>query len=324
MSDETNVETSAPETSIDETAQVSEESNKSVEVHSESSEGVQAETEEEFQEEVQQAIEDGATQEEVQDMIREYTLKVNGKEYTRKVDLSNDEELQKELQMALAGRQAMQKLAESEKAHKQDLEKWKENPKMGLKELGIDPVSFAANIIEEYLQESQKSPEEIEAERRAQEYQKIKEENERLKKEAEEKARQAEMAKVEKELENDILGALEGDPELPATPEVIAKVADNMLWAMQNGWEDVTAKDVLPTVKSELQNQFRSIAGSLKSNAALKALLGDDILNNLREERVQQAKQQVNTLSNIKQGAQPENKEEKPRKKLSLRDFMGQ
>ena len=225
--------------------------------------------------------------------------------------------------MALAGRQAMQHLAESQKAHKGDIERLKSDTAAVLQELDIDPVTFAAQVIENHLAQNAKSPEQIEQEQRASEIQKMREENERLKKDAEERTRNAEMAKVEKEIETDILGALEGDKELPANPEVIAMVADNMLWAMQNGWEDVTAKDVLPTVKQELQNKFRTIAGSLKSTSALKALLGDDILNNLREERVQQAQKQVKTINNIKQGSVPESKEEKPSKKMSLKDFMG-
>ena len=288
------------------------------------SSGVQATTEAELQDEVEQAIEDGASEEEVQQMIREFTLKVNGKEYRRKIDLSNEDELQKELQMALAGRQAMQRSAELEKAYRNDIDRLKTDTASVLAELDIDPVEFAARVIENHLAQSAKSPEEIEQERIASEIQKMREENARLKKEAEDRLRQSEMSKIEKEIETDILDALEGDSELPANPEVIAMVADNMLWAMQNGWEDVTAKDVLPTVKAELQQKFRSIAGSLKSNAALKALLGDDILNNLREERVQQAKNQVNTLNNIKSQPIQQKQEEKPVKKITLRDFMGQ
>lgn len=284
---------------------------------------VKAETEGELQEEIEQAIEEGASEEEVKNMIREFTLKVNGKEYKRQIDLNDEEGLQKELQMALAGRQAMQRSAELEKAYKGDIERLKTDTASVLQELDIDPVTFAAQVIENHLAQNAKSPEQIEAEQKASEYQKMKEENERLKKEYEDRVRQAEMSKVEKEIETDILGALEGDKELPANPEVIAMIADNMLWAMQNGWEDVTAQDVLPTVKKELQNKFRTIAGSLKSTSALKALLGDDILNNLREERVQQAKKQVNNISNIKAGAAPDKKEEKEVKKISLKDFMG-
>jgi hypothetical protein len=308
------------EDSQSEEIQASEESND----ESEGSEGVQATTEKELEAEVEQAIEEGASEEEVKQMIREFTLKVNGKEYKRQIDLNDEEGLQKELQMALAGRQAMQRSAELEKAYKGDIERLKTDTASVLRELDIDPVSFAAQVIENHLAQNAKSPEQLEQEQKASEYQKMKEENEKLKKEYEDRVRQAEMSKVEKEIETDILSALEGDKELPANPEVIAMVADNMLWAMQNGWEDVTAQDVLPTVKQELQNKFRTIAGSLKSTSALKALLGDDILNNLREERVQQAQKQVNTINNIKQGAITDKKaEEKPSKKMSLKDFMG-
>lgn len=331
MSEEnTAVESVEESTSAEESVESNEESQE-IEASSEessysqeaSSEGVQAETEEELQAEVEQAIEEGATEEEVKEMIREFTLKVNGKEYKRKIDLSDEDTLQKELQMALAGRQAMQRSAELEKAYRNDIDRLKTDTASVLQELDIDPVEFAARVIENHLEQNSKSPEQLEQERIAAEIQQMREENERLRKEAEDRTRQAEMAKVEKEIETDILSALEGDPELPANPEVIAMVADNMLWAMQNGWEDVSAADVLPTVKAELQNKFRSIAGSLKSNAALKALLGDDILNNLREERVQQAKQQVKTLNNIKSTPKQEEAKQESFKKISLKDFMG-
>ena len=331
MSEEnTAVESVEESTSAEESVESNEESQE-IEASSEessysqeaSSEGVQAETEEELQAEVEQAIEEGATEEEVKEMIREFTLKVNGKEYKRKIDLSDEDTLQKELQMALAGRQAMQRSAELEKAYRNDIDRLKTDTASVLQELDIDPVEFAARVIENHLEQNSKSPEQLEQERIAAEIQQMREENERLRKEAEDRTRQAEMAKVEKEIETDILSALEGDPELPANPEVIAMVADNMLWAMQNGWDDVSAADVLPTVKAELQNKFRTIAGSLKSTSALKALLGDDILNNLREERVQQASKQVNTLNNIKPASKVEEKKEEPVKKISLKDFMG-
>jgi hypothetical protein len=307
------------EASSEESQELSEESQ---EGESES-EGVQAETEAELEKEVEEAIEDGATAEEVTNMIREFQLKVNGKEYTRKIDLNDSEAVQKEMQMALAGRQAMQHLAESQRSHKNDIERLKSDTASVLKELDIDPVDFASRVIKEHLAQNEKSPEELAQEAKMKEHDELRAEVERLRKEKEDKERSDEMAKMEKEIETDILSVLEGDTDLPNTPEVIAMVADNMLWAMQNGWDDVTAKDVLPTVKRELQQKFRTIAGSLKSTSALKALLGDDILNNLRQERVEQVKQKVNTVNSIKQGAPKEEVKEKPSKKVSLKDFMG-
>lgn len=308
-----------------ESSESSDESSVEASSDSDSSESVEvsAETEEELESEIEQAIEEGASEEEVKNMIRQFTLKVNGKEYIKKIDLSNEDEIQKELQLALAGRHAMQRSAELEKAYRNDIGRLKSDTASVLKELGIDPLQFSSSFIEKYLEESQKDPAELEREQKIKEYEMLKAENERLKKEREEETRKAQMAQVEKEIETDIISALEGDSELPVNPEVIAMVADSMLWAMSNGFDDITAKDVLPTVKAELQKKFRTVAGSLKSPAALKALLGDDILNNLREERVQQAKKQIKSVNNLKETSSPAKTEEKPRQKISLKDFMG-
>lgn len=289
----------------------------------ESSEGVevQAETTEELEEEIEQALEEGATKEEIKSMIETFELKVNGKTYQRRIDLNDKDALKQELQLALAGRQAMQRTAEIEKSYKNDLEQFKSNPKAFMERMGIDPIEFSAKAIEEHLAQNAKDPEELEREKRLSEFEELKAENERLKKDAEDKIRQAEMSKVEKEIETDILSALDSDGELPNTPEVFAMVTDTMLYAMKNGWTDVTAADVMPTVKQELQNKFRTLAGSLKSTDALKALLGDDALNKLREERVQSANKAVKNVSNIKQSSKVEKKEE-VRKKRALSELF--
>ena len=73
---------------------------------------VAAETESELKDEIEDAIEEGASEEEVKNMIREFTLKVNGKEFKRQIDLNDEEAVKKELQLGLAGRQAMQRSKE--------------------------------------------------------------------------------------------------------------------------------------------------------------------------------------------------------------------
>lgn len=297
----------------------------SEEVAQEESEGgeggiqVQAETEQELEQELEQAIEEGATKEELTNMVRQFTLKVNNKEYVKEIDLGDDEALQRELQMALAGRQAMQANAEMKKAYNSDFERLKNDPFKVLEELGLDPIELSAKKIEEYLAEKAKTPEQLEAENRQKEYESIKAENERLKKEFEDTKRSAAMAEAEKEIESDIITALDGDTELEASPEVINMVVDNMLWAMNKGFKDVTAKDVLPTVKKEIQEKYRSFAKSMKSTTALKSLLGEDIINTLREERVEKIKKQVNNINNIKPTSKVEKEAEleKPKQNLS-------
>jgi len=302
------------EESIDEVQEESEDSDEAVEV--------QAESEEELAEELQEAAEKGASKEELTNMVRQYTLKVNNKEYVRELDLNDEEAVKRALQMEIAGRQAMQSKAELEKAYSHDIERLKSDPFGVLKELGLDPIELSSKQLEKFLEEKKKSPQQIEQERVQREYQELKAENERLKKEREDKERESAVAAAEKEIETDIISALDGDPDLVASPEVINMVVDNMLWAMNNGYENVTAKDVLPTVKNEIQKKYRNYAKSMKSTTALKSLLGDDILNNLREERIQKVKSQVSNINNVKATAKAPEKKEEVRKKLSLSDFM--
>lgn len=288
---------------------------------------VQAETPEEFEKEVEQAIEEGATEQEIQDMVREFTLKVNGKEFVKKIDLNDEESLKKELQLAAAGRQSMQDLAEIKKLYSSEIERLRDKSQMTkvLRELGYsedDLIDVFASEINQYLEKSQRPKEEIEAEKRQKEFEQIKKEREELEKKLKDKERQEKMQAMEKEIETDILSALDGDPDLPNTPEVISMVADNMIWALSKGYEDITAKDVIPTVKRDLQNKFRNIANSLKSPAALKSLLGDDVLGKLREERLEQAKKVSNAKSIKESGVNKKPEENKERKKVKLSDFM--
>lgn len=313
-----------PETEQD-SEEVVEESQDSEEISEDSEEEteVQAETEEELAEELQEAADAGASKEELTNMVRQYTLKVNNKEYVRELDLNDEEAVKRALQMEIAGRQAMQSKAELEKAYSSDIERLKSDPFGVLAELGLDPIELSSKQLEKFLEEKKKSPEQVERERVEREIAEMKAENERLKKEKEDQERQAAISQAEKEIEGDIISALEGDTDLVASPEVINMVVDNMLWAMSNGYEDVTAKDVLPTVKNELQKKYRSYAKSMKSTTALKSLLGDDILNNLKEERIQKVKSQVNNINNVKSTTKKvEKKDEAPKRKLSLSDFM--
>ena len=322
--EETPVESAVEETTEEVVEDAVEESSEEVSEDSGEAVEVQAETEEELEQELQEAADAGASKEELTNMVRQFTLKVNNKEYVKEIDLSDEEAVKRELQLALAGRHAMQKASELEKSYNSDIERLKEDPFGVLSELGLDPLALSAAQIEKYLEENEKSPEQKEAEKRQQEYQKMKEENERLRKENEERVRAAKMAEVETEMENEIISSLEADSELVVSPEVIKMVADNMLWAMNNGWDDVGASDVLPTVKKEIQNKYRSYAKSMKSPAALKAALGDDILEQLRQERIEKIKKSPQTLESIKSTSKKVEKkvDEAPKKKVSLSDFM--
>lgn len=287
-------------------------------------ESLSSEQSQELQDQVEEAIEEGASEQEVVDMIKKFTLKVNGKEFVKEIDLSDEESLLKELQMAAAGRQAMQEKAEISKKFESELKRLQDDPFGVLDELGLDVTDLAAQRIQQEIERQQMSPEE----QAAQQMQKELEEARARLKQIEEEKEQMEYNRVMQEqaelIENDIISAIE-DGGLSAEPKTIQRIADAMYWAEENGFGPVSAKDVLPTVKAEMENEFKSYAKSAfsKNEDAIKALLGEDVLEQLRQQRIESAKK-VNNVANLKKstGKVPEKKEEVPKKRMKLSDFM--
>ena len=114
------------------------------------------ETTEELQDAVEEAIEEGATEQEVANMIREFELKVNGKTFSKKIDLSDEDALRKEFQVAAAGRQSMQELAEIKKLYTQEIERLKNDPFSVLEELGLDGDELAEMRLQQRIEEMKK------------------------------------------------------------------------------------------------------------------------------------------------------------------------
>ena len=309
-----------PEEEVSE--EIEEEAEAIEEVESEEAVEVQAETEEELEEEIKEALEDGASEEEVKDMIRQFTLKVDGKEFIKELDLNDEDEIKRQLQLAHKGQKSTQELQELKKMYSSELQRLQQDPFAVLKELdpNFDPLDLSASYIDKLMKEQEMSPEEKEQQERQREFDQLKQERDALRKEKEDQAREQEMAKLAAQIENDIMDALESDNELVADKETIALVAENLMWAAEKGMEDITAKDVLPTVKEQLRQNFQRSASRFRDTSILKKYMGDDLVNKLREERIEQAKKVVKSASSINKGTTPptdKEKEERPKLKLS-------
>lgn len=312
----------SPEQAVE--TQAEESSEAAVELPSEQAVEVQAETEQELEEEIQSAVEDGASEEEVQEMIRQYTLKVDGKEIIKEIDLNNEDELKRQLQLALKGQKSTQELAELKKAYEHGLRNILSNPFQALKELdpNFDPLKLSADYIEQQYKAQQMSPEEKAEKERIDEYEKLKAEHEKLVKETQEREEAAARKALADEIQNDIMSALDSDGELVADRETVKLVAEELMWAARNDIE-ISAKEVLPTVKARLRQQFENHANRFKTSEILKKYMGESLTEKLREQRIQDAKKKVPSINDIKPTANSvSQEEEKPKKKISLSDFM--
>lgn len=200
------------------------------------------------------------------------------------------------------------------------------DPAMALERMGHNIDDFAESRIKSRIEEMKKSPEQLAKEKLEKELQKLKKEMESK----EEEGRQRELTQLQEkfavEIENDIMGALESDKEFPNSPYVVKRVADLMIYAMQNGKTDITAKDVLPTAKKQINQELREMY-SLAPDDVFEALVGKDRLNKYRKGRIkrkpsdQPATPLASAIQSTGQAELDNKKEDKGKAKLAKNFF---
>ena len=284
----------------------------------------------EAKEAINAAAKSGASDQQIKDMIKQFELKVNGKTITKKINLSDEKELIRELQLAAAGREAMTEAAELKRLFAQEIGRMKENPWEVLAELGLDPDQLAEMRIQQKIEELSKTPEQKEAERKENERLALQKELEEARQKLKQKEEQEEQLKREKfesevaqDLENSIIKALDAHKDISASPKIIARIADTMLWSMENGFDDVTPEDVIPQVRKELRQEINDLLSNLPEDF-LEEFIGQKNIDRLRKKRLDAAKKakSVNTVSNVAPKVNEVKTEETPKEKRKLEDFM--
>lgn len=318
---------STEEQPIDNEVVEQEESSEEIEA---SEDGVQAESVEELEEELQEAAENGASEEELKSMVREFELKVNGKTFNKKIDLSDEEAVKRELQKAYAGQQAMQQKAELENALKQQVNEWKNNPWKFFEQMGMDADELAEIRMAQRLEEMKKDPAELEREQRERELQQLREQL----KAKEEREKQLEYERMQEEaamqLDNEISEALDAHPTLTASPRVVRQIADTLAWAItpqeQGGGgfdpDEISVKDVLPTVEKEIKDEISRLFDDLPDEV-IEQYIGNKNIDRLKKKAISKIKKAPKSAKSINKPSAPkkiENKEVK--KKGRLEDFF--
>jgi len=255
--------------------------------------------------------------------LKEYKLKVDGREKSVKLDLSNDEEVKKYLQKAEASDKRFQEAADVRKAAMQFIDELKKNPKKILSDpnIGVDLKKFAEEIMNEHIQELEKSPEQREREKLTKELEELKRQREEEKKSTEAKEFSRMQAEHERQLETDISTALDVSG-LPKTARTVRAMADYMMIALENGIE-LSAQEIAPIVKNTTLSEFKEVVGSLGDDQ-LEDFLGKEVIARLRKKNVAKAKA-VETARAVKPtGTEIKKKDEAHplAKKQTIRDFL--
>ncbi len=245
------------------------------------------------EQEVEEVVEE---QPKVDEYIKSFKLKVNGKEIEEKIDLRDEARLIKALQLEKASQEAFQRASSKEKelaAMNQQLDQFfellKSNPMAILMnpELGINAEELASKILDARIEEESKTPEQKELEAAKKKL----EEYERKQKEAAEEADRLRLEKLqndyEQEIETSINGAIDKG-ELPNSPYIVAKFGQLMEAALEYD-VDVSAEELIPIVKEAYMRDVKEMLGKLPDNI-VEEIVSPDRMKSIRTKRIQEVK----------------------------------
>lgn len=274
-------------------------------------------------EDIQAAVESGdLSPKEAQKLIKKFDLKIKGQTISKEYDLSDDNFLRNQFQLAEVAKQEMQSSAELKKAYAREIERWKANPEEVMRELGLDPDEWSERRINSRIEELKKSPEQLASEK----YQKDLEAAHKRVKQLEEEKNSAERSKLEQQalvgLEQEIDTALAGHKTLPNSKETKRQIAEAMHWAMGNGFPDVTASDVIPMVEKEMRDRLNQLYDDMPDEA-LDSYISKKTQDRMRKKRLASSPvvpsvNAVKPTTQSNKASQPE----APRQRESAKDFF--
>lgn len=251
---------------------------------------------------------------------KKYKLKVDDQEIEEELDLSNEKDIINRLQLAKVSQKRMQEAAELKKQVADLAKVLNESPEEVLKALGKDPHDWAVQLLQKKMEDEMMDPKERELQQTKKELEELrnkakKEEEERI---TRERARM--QAEYEKKYEEDFTKALDSGM-LAKTPLTISKLAQFLTLAIDNNY-DVTAQDLIPLVKKELEAETRALIAA-SPDEYVEALLGKERFNSIRKKQIAAVKNNIQTASQIKaSGDKIEKKEDAKEDKISISDFL--
>jgi hypothetical protein len=269
-----------------------------------------------------------AEKREAKRLLKELELKYNGKVTKEKLPFEIPEEhadwMRRQMQLAKMSQVKAQEQAALERDVVAFFNELRENPKKALSNpnIGVDVKKLVAEILEEELENAQKTPEQLALEEKERQ---IKELMERERQREEELRRIQEEKIIEQAAQEfDIQMSETLDKfNIPRTPLAIKKMAEYMSLAIEN-MEQPDMDLIGQIVEEELMNDYRQHLHSLPPERIVQ-LLGEEVFEKVRKDRVSKMKKAQPTVKAIsKDTAQTKPKEEpKPVKKQSFKDFFG-
>ncbi|CAB4199938.1 hypothetical protein UFOVP1351_16 [uncultured Caudovirales phage] len=256
--------------------------------------------------------------------VKKLKLKVDGQELEEEIDLDDEENLKRHLQMSKAAQKRMSEAAKA-KRDNEELAKVFKGPVKDLFKyadaLGKTPQQlrqeleeyFAAQLEEEMLTPEQKKV------RDAEQIIREREEEKRRAKEQEEAAEKEHWQKhYAQEYDKKITEALSSSG-LPKTPKTVHRMASLMSKNLEMGL-DLEPKHLVDIVREEYLTEIKELFGASDGDTLLK-MLGDDVANKIRKSDL--ARLKGAGIPQKKVASQPA-EQPKPQRRMTTEEWLAE
>ncbi|PCI45872.1 MAG: hypothetical protein COB41_00340 [Proteobacteria bacterium] len=250
--------------------------------------------------EVVEELEEGSdvTEEVVDNFKKIFKLKVDGQEIEEELDFNDEERIIRALQKEKAFDKRSQEFSGLQKKVGSFVDNLKENTFDTLQNMGIDIEELVLQYAQNAVTESEKAPEVLAREKMEKELQDLKKERDNAKKEKEDGDIERMRNQQAQEIQTEIMSALDSvETVLPKKNSwVLRKVAETMMLAMNNGYPEVKAQDVIPLVEKQYKSDLKSMFDILPEEV-LEQVVGKNNFDRVRKKRVRKRKGSTETAN---------------------------
>jgi hypothetical protein len=243
----------------------------------------------------------------VNNLKKKFLLKVDGEEFEEEFDLSDEESLKKELQLARAAKKRMAEAAEIKKKNFEIMQQLEQDPIALAKKMGPKGREIIEKYLYEQLIEENMSPEEKEYKNAMAELEQYRAEKKQAEEQRKLEAETAEQQKYEQYYQNLIIEGLEKSG-LPKTPQNAQRMASLLQKNLSLGLE-LTPSDLANEVKRENLELIKTLSANATPEQLLE-LFGADVAKKIRQHDLKMIKskqmQGIKTPSQVSSPAKSE------------------
>lgn len=238
--------------------------------------------------------------------IKQLKLKVYGQDVTEDLPFEIDdnpevvEYLTKQLQMSKAAQRAMQEKGTLETKVNAFLQNLNGNTEATLRQMNIDPVEFAAKVLEAEIAKQALSPQERKNLELEAKLKHLEEENKRKEQESERREQEIRRKQIGEQVENQMIQALDKS-DLPHTPYVADRIAKYMILALndKDGPMELTPEEVIPLVREDILRDLQQVFKGM-SDDKIENFIGKEIFQKVRKKNLEKVKSQPTTPATAK------------------------